>query len=266
MQLRHVETRRGIRAAVREGGSGAPLVYLHGTGGLLSEEPLLDLLAKHFHVYAPVWPGYGEEPGEELLEDMLDFTLHGWDVVDALGLDRTHLVGHCMGGMIAAEMACLGPSRVERIALLAPAGLWLDEHPQADLFATTPFELPALLFADAEQGQRILTQGLDFSNDEALSDFMVGNARRLGTAGKILFPIPNRRLSKRLYRMSAELLLLWGAEDRLIPPLYAKAWAELVPHAEAVTLDGAGHMLPLEQPGAAAEALVGFFGSAGDPS
>ena len=48
-------------------------------------------------------------------------------------------------------------------------------------------------------------------------------------------------------------------------PLYAKAWSELVPQAEVVTLDGAGHMLPLEQPGAAAEALLGFFGSAGDP-
>ena len=128
MQLRHVETCRGIRSAVREGGSGTPLVYLHGTGGLLPEEPLLDLLAEHFHVYAPVWPGYGEDPGEELLEDMLDFTLHGWDVVDALGLERAHLVGHSMGGMIAAEMACLDPRRVERIALLAPAGLWLDEH------------------------------------------------------------------------------------------------------------------------------------------
>ena len=259
MEARHVETRRGIRSAVREAGSGAPLVYLHGAGGLLPEEPLLDLLAEHFHVYAPVWPGYGEEPGEELLEDMLDFTLHGWDVVDALGLERTRLVGHSMGGMIAAEMACLNPERVERLALLAPAGLWLDEHPQADLFAATPFELPALLFADAEQGQRLLTQGLDFSSNEALSDFMVGNSRRLGTAGKILFPIPNRRLSKRLYRLRAELLLLWGAEDRLIPPLYAKAWSELVPQARTVTVEDAGHMLPLEQPSAVADALASFL-------
>ena len=64
-------------------------------------------LAERFHVFAPLWPGFGEEPGEELLEDMLDFTLHGLDVVEALGLERPHLVGHSMGGMIAAEMACV---------------------------------------------------------------------------------------------------------------------------------------------------------------
>ncbi len=101
--------------------------------------------------------------------------------------------------------------------------------------------------------------GLDFSNDGALSDFMVGNARRLGTAGKILFPIPNRRLSKRLYRLTAPLLLLWGAQDRLIPPLYAKAWSELVPRAHTVLIEDAGHMLPIERPAALADALVSFL-------
>ena len=260
MEVRTVETKRGIRCAVREAGDGPPLVYLHGVLGLRPEEPLLDRLAQHFRVFAPIWPGYGEDPGEELLEDMLDFTLHGWDVVAALGLEEIFLVGHSMGGMIAAEMACLSPARVTRLVLMAPAGLWLDEHPQADLFASTPFELPALLFADAEQGQRVLTAGLDFSNDEALSDFMVSNARRLGTAGKILFPIPNRRLSKRLYRLTADLLLLWGAADRLIPPLYAKAWNELVPQARTVLIEDAGHMLPVEQPAAVADALTPFLG------
>ena len=56
---------------------------------------------------------------------MLGVTLHSFDVLDALGLDRPILVGHSMGGMIAAEMAAIAPREVDRLGLIAPAGLWL---------------------------------------------------------------------------------------------------------------------------------------------
>jgi pimeloyl-ACP methyl ester carboxylesterase len=260
MNERTLETRRGIKFRVREAGAGAPLVFLHGAGGLLPEEPLLAKLAERFRVLAPVWPGFGEEPGEELLEDMLDFTLHGLDVVEALGVDRPHLVGHSMGGMIAAEMACVDNARFSKLALLAPVGLWLDAHPLPDLFATPPWELPALLFADPAAGQKLLLAGFDFGNDAALTRFMVDNARRLGSAGKILFPIPNRRLSKRLYRLRAETFLVWGTKDRLVPPVYAARWQELVPNARLEGIENAGHMLHVEQPAAVAKAIATFLG------
>ena len=95
---------------------------------------------------------------------MLDFTLHGWDVADALGLERPHLVGHSMGGMIAAEMACIDPARPRSLSLIAPAGIWIDEHPVADIFATLPHELPGLLFHDPAAGAAALTGGVDFSD------------------------------------------------------------------------------------------------------
>ena len=64
--------------------------------------------------YAPIWPGYSEQPGEEKLEDMLDFALHGADIVEALGLHKPHLIGHSMGGMVAAEMAAARAGRLRR--------------------------------------------------------------------------------------------------------------------------------------------------------
>lgn len=259
MKFIAVDTRRGTRCRVLEAGSGAPLLFLHGAGGLLRENPFLDQLAQRYHVFAPEWPGHGESTGEELLEDMLDFALHGWDVVEALGLSRPHLLGHSMGGMIAAEMACLAPRDLARLVLACPAGLWLDEHPIPDLFAALPFEIPGLLFADPGKGAALLTGGLDLNDMEALKEFYIGNARRLGMAGKILFPIPNRRLSKRLYRLTAPTLVLWGAEDRLIPPVYARRWAEVVPGATVEILPQAGHMLPYERPEAFAEAVSRFL-------
>ena len=86
---------------------------------------------------------------------MLDFTLHGWDVVEALGLDeQPHLVGHSMGGMIAAEMACVAPDALAQLVLVDPAGLWIDEHPIPDIFALLPFEFAELLFHDRRPARR----------------------------------------------------------------------------------------------------------------
>jgi len=259
MKWRTLETRKGTCCRVLEGGSGAPVVFFHSAGGLLADNPFLDGLAQRFHVFAPEWPGYGDSSGDELLEDMLDFALHGWDLVDALGLGRPHLVGHSMGGMIAAEMACLAPRDLGRLVLAAPAGLWMDEHPIPDIFALLPFELAELLFADAQKGQALLTGGADLSDLEALKDFYVASQRRLAMAGKILFPIPNRRLSKRLYRLAAPTLVLWGAADRLIVPAYAQRWKALIPSARVETIAGAGHMLPYEQPEAFARAVGAFL-------
>jgi pimeloyl-ACP methyl ester carboxylesterase len=260
LEWSHVDTPKGVSCRVLTGGEGAPVVFFHGAGGLDAGDAMLARLAERFTVFAPELPGYGESTGEELLATMLDFTLHGWDVVDALGLGTVDLAAHSMGGMIAAEMACLCPERVPRLALVAPAGLWIDEHPIADIFATLPHELPALMFHDAAKGAALLTGGSDFSDTDALVEFFIGNARRLGTAGKMLFPIPNRRLSDRLYRLRAESLIVWGESDRLIPPVYAARWQELLPKAEVVMVPEAGHAAPLEQPDAVAAAVAAFLG------
>jgi pimeloyl-ACP methyl ester carboxylesterase len=259
LKAQAIETKKGTRCRVLEGGSGAPVVFFHGAGGLLADNPFLDGLARRYHVFAPEWPGYGESTGDELLEDMLDFALHGWDLVDALGLRRPHLVGHSMGGMIAAEMACLAPRDLAKLVLVGAAGLWLEKHPIPDIFAMLPQEIAEVLFVDPARGAALLTGGADLSDIEALKDFYVVTQRRLAMAGKILFPIPNRRLSKRLYRMAAETLVLWGASDRLIAPAYAAQWKALIPGARVQTIDGAGHMLPWEQPDAFVDAVVRFL-------
>ena len=251
MESRKIEVGGG-RAKVRvyEGGSGAALLYLH------ADDPFLDKLAERYRVHAPCLPGYEDSEGAEELRTMLDVTLHASDVMIALGLEQPIVVGHSMGGMIAAEMAAVAPGSIDRLALIAPAGLWLDDHPIPDLFAALPFELPELLFHHKELGQQLLTSGLDFSDPEFLKGFLIDNARRLGTAGKILFPIPDRGLSERLYRVQARTLLIWGDSDRLIDPVYAEAFRRSIPRAEVVRIADSGHMVPYEQPDAVLEAIA----------
>jgi pimeloyl-ACP methyl ester carboxylesterase len=262
LTARTVPTAKGTSVRVLEGGSGPDLVFLHDVAGLLDETAFLSRLADTHHVVAPELPGYGDSTGEELLEDMLDFTLHGWDVLDAAGVTRPSIIGHGMGGMIAAEMAAVCPAGLERLLLVAPLGLWLDELPIPDLFSQLPYQLPRLLFANAEAGASLLLDGgSHFGDLDALQAFYIGNTRRLGTAGKILFPLPNRQLAKRLYRVTTPTRLVWGSEDAFVPPAYAARWASLVPGADVVTIEGAGHMVPYERPAELADAAASFLGA-----
>src|SRR6202789_1724962 len=238
-----------------EGGSGEPLVYLHGAGGMTENDPILKELASRFHVYAPYLPGYGETEECGTLRDMLDFALHGWDVVEALGLKNPILVGHSMGGMIAAEMAALAPNDVSRLALICPAGLWLDEHPIVDMFSLMPFEMPKYLFHAPEAGAKMMTSGLDLSDPKFLQDYLVRNARQLGMAGKLLFPIPERGLAERLYRVKAKTVIVWGESDRMIPPIYGPAFQAAIAGSKLVNVPEAGHMVVMEQPGAVLKAV-----------
>lgn len=261
-----VTTRRGVTCEVLTGepASGqaeGSIVSFHGAAGHLGGEPMLAELATRFAVFAPVWPGYGEASGEEVLEDMQDFALHGADVVDALDLSRPHLIGHSMGGMIAAEMAAAAPRDYGRVVLIAPLGLWLDDSPVPDIYSLLPFEFPPLLFHDAAAGTALMAGGLDFNDTEAIKTFLIGNSRRLGTAGKILFPIPDRQLSKRIYRITNPTLLVWGDDDRYLPMEYAAEWQRLITGARLELTAEAGHMAPYERPAEVASAIAQFLTS-----
>jgi len=245
--------RRKIR--LFEAGEGRPLVFLHSAGGLTEDSPFLAALARRWHVFAPLLPGYGDSEGAESLRDMLDVTLHSFDVLDALGLDRPMLVGHSMGGMIAAEMAAIAPREVDSLALVAPAGLWLDDHPIPDLFSKLPHELPALLFHDPEFGERMMTAGGDLDDPKFLEAFIIRNTRQLAMASKLLFPIPDRGLAERLYRIRAKTVLIWGESDRVISPVYGDAFCRGIVGAEFVRIPAAGHMVIVEQPDAVVTVL-----------
>jgi pimeloyl-ACP methyl ester carboxylesterase len=258
---REIRTAKGARCVVRSSGpeDGIPLVWFHGATGWLDDPRFLDALGEAgFKVAAPEMPGFGASSGEDLLEDMLDFTLHGWDVVEALGLDRPIIGGHSMGGMIAAEMAAICPQKPVGLVLAAPNGLWDDELPIPDIFTLLPHQFSELLFADTTAGAALLTGGVDFHDMEALTEFFIGNSRRLGTAGKILFPLPERQLAKRLYRVTAPTLLVWGELDRYLLPEYADRWEAGLTATKSLTrviLSDVGHMTPHEAPAQLAAAV-----------
>jgi pimeloyl-ACP methyl ester carboxylesterase len=254
IELRKIPTAR-TEIHVLEGGSGPDLVFLHSAGGLKPDDPFLLRLAERYHVRAPLLPGYGDSPESGDIRDMLDVTLLTFEVIEALGVSKPLLVGHSLGGMIAAEMAAVCPNEVDRLCLIAPAGLWLDAYPAPDIFSMLPKDFPPTLFHDAELGASLITENVDIKDPKFLIPFLVTNARQLGMAGKLLFPIPERGLKDRIHRVKARTVLVWGDSDRVFPAPYAQAWKAAIRGAELVSVPDAGHMSTLEQPDAVLAAI-----------
>lgn len=246
---------RAAEVNVLSGGTGPDLLFLHNAGGVTAENPFLLALAKKYRVCAPQLPGYGDSGDSDNIRDMLDVTLHSFDVLEALGLERPILVGHSLGGMIAAEMAALRPREVDKLCLVASAGLWLDAYPVPDIFTLLPREFPAYMFHDAEAGAKMMATGGNMNDPAFLIPFLVTNARQLGMAGKFLFPIPDRGLKERIHRIRARTILVWGDSDRIFPAPYAQAFKSLIPGAELVSIPDAGHQVVLEQTGAVMAAI-----------
>jgi len=252
---------------VQEAGSGPNLLFLHGAGGV-AWDGALGILARHFHVYAPALPGFGKSPSEglELIDDQLELWQTGFDLIEALGLDKPLLVGESFGGWIAAEMAALRPKEVGKLAVLAPVGLWRDASPVADLFGLTLGELLPYLFYDMKSKAAVnmsaLTSLMSDKDDrtQAQIDALIAIFLGFRTAAKFLFPVPETGLERRLRRIRVPTLVLWGAQDRLIAPSYAEIFAKQVKNAQVQLIERCGHLIMAEQPEACAKEIQRFAG------
>ena len=234
----------GRKVAVRRGGEGPTIVWLHGPHGLRSKDPVVAALARHHRVIAPLAPGYADVDELDHVRDVHELALHYDDILDALGLDRVALVGHSFGAMIAAELAAHVPGRVARLVLLSPFGLWRDDHPVADLFARPYATIDKLLWKRGEASAEMLDPA-NFSNDPV--ERAVSLAQAMTAVAKFIWPIPDKGLARRLHRIRASTLIVHGADDAFVPAIYADAFATAIPGARKAIVTGAGHMAPYER-------------------
>ncbi len=245
MSQRIVSLRDGMfDVDLSELGSGPPLLYLHGIWDA-SEADFVAELGKKFTVIAPRLPGFGASTGEHHLFDVHDAIYYFLDLVDALGLDGLPLVGHCLGGMFAAELAAVQPRRFSKLVLIDAFGLWKSEHEVPDLFAMSPDELARAQFGSAGHTREAPSSS---ETDEQRVERAVEKVRCMSAAARFLWPIPNRGLSRRIHRVAAPTLVVWGAEDGIVPPAYGADFQELITGARLEMLDGTGHLPHIQQP------------------
>jgi pimeloyl-ACP methyl ester carboxylesterase len=224
-------------------------VFFHGAHTF----PGFDFAARwadHFRVLVPVHPGFGESSDDETISSMDDYVLHYLALFDAWGIDRFRLIGHSMGGWLAARFASLYPERVIELVLASPLGLRSKDYPAADLFRPSFEELPDLLVTD-----RGLFDGLPLSDP----DFAVARYREATSFARLSWERPyDPTLSRWLRRVTCPTLLLWGSQDRIVPRQQADLWKSIIPHAEVSLIDGVGH-LPFNEGSGAAERVSQFL-------
>lgn len=244
---------------VRESGTGAPVLYLHGAEGPLAGWPqFVSTLAGQYRVVAPDLPGFGQSSGGEQLTDVLDLSVYLLDLLDDLGLERAAFVGHDLGGMAAAELAAVAGNRVSALALIAQFGLWADDDPTLDFYATPRDTLAPLAWHNAASPAATAVLAPPEDDEEARLASLLRN-QNLATSTRFLWPIPDRGLKRRIHRIACPTLLLWGESDRVVPASYGPRWQPLIPGSRLVTVGGAGHFPMLERPGLTAQAVSEFL-------
>ena len=141
----------GVELELFERGQGAPMLYLHGGGGIGLDLPFLDLLAEDRRVVAPSHPGFGQSSLPDWLDSIDDIAHIYLELMDRVGLTRTDLVGFSIGGWIAAELATKVPERISRLVLIGPVGVKTgrsDKLDIPDVFAMPREKLDRLRFHD----------------------------------------------------------------------------------------------------------------------
>jgi pimeloyl-ACP methyl ester carboxylesterase len=259
-QARTVSVWQGrVPLRVHVAGTGRAVVFFHGPWGL-TWGPFLDALAGSFTVYAPEHPGTtpGEPDSVQHVDGLWDLVLCYDEALDHLGLSEVMLVGHSFGAMVACEVAAARPSRVRRLALIDPIGLWRDDAPVTSWMLLAPQDLPGYVFREPEgPAAKAL-----FSIPEDAEAAALARTRlvwAMGSTGKFIWPIPDKGLKKRIHRIVAPTLLVWGEDDRLVPRVYAEEFGRRLSKTRLEVVKGAGHAPHLEQPETVAGLVRAFL-------
>jgi pimeloyl-ACP methyl ester carboxylesterase len=228
-----------------KGGNGPPLLALHGLEGPEGWLAFHEAMATGSTVYAPDHPGYGATKRPEWLESISDQArFYLWFLQEA-AIEPVDLVGLGVGGWIAAEMATMSPRSLRHLVLVDPAGIRGGDVAPLDIFIIPWRQVIERAVADPEgaEFQRIYSANpiIDFGGHREPGRSM--------TMRMCYRPyMHSTSLRPLLARVTTPTLVIWGAEDQIMPPEYAEAWRAAIPGARLQTIDDCGHLPHFDRP------------------
>jgi pimeloyl-ACP methyl ester carboxylesterase len=252
-----------------EGGSGAPLLYLHGFADVHSVKnswlPFHDKLAEHAGVIAPAHPGCAQSDEDKDIDAVEDVVFSYLEVLDALKLTRFDLVGSCVGGWIAAELTVRHPEKIRKLVLIGATGLFVQGSLIGDVFMNAQPEygssyatLREMLFSSADHptALELFPDGKGDIDDELRRYQMLRLSSRIGFKPPYFY---NHSLSNRLHRITSPTLVIWGEHDHMVPRAHGETYAERIPNAKLTIIPGAGHSAQVEIPEETAKVVLDFL-------
>ena len=271
---------RGRRVSTLTMGSGPDVLLLHGLGGAKSSFfDTAAALSQRYRVHALDLPGFGASSkpttAPYTARWFADTVLA---TMDALDIDRAHVVGNSMGGRIAIELGLRNPERVASLGLLCPAVAFVKRtyHPIVRLMRPELGLLPHRFARDqvAEHFWGLFAHPEDI--DPSISDVVIDEFQRIyaSAGGRIAFlsaarniyleaPYGSDGFYGRLSQLEPPALFVWGSHDRVIPPAFGRHVARWLPSAEQIVLDSCGHVPQVECAEQTSDLLEGLFERAG---
>ena len=232
---------------VSSGGTGAPLLWLHGLSGIHKSDPLVAVLERKHRIIAPLAPGSRDLAEIDEIGNIHELALDYDDLLEHLNFEGGIIVGHSFGAMVAAEIAAHFPRRAKKLVLLAPVGLWNENYPGRDVFAEPFAAVESFLWHDKQAREALIARRSNEDGPVSDAERLIAIAQSLTAVTKFVWPLPEKGLRKRLPRVVAETLAVFGAEDTFISPRYAEDFKRCLPKLQTAVIKGAGHMLPYER-------------------
>jgi pimeloyl-ACP methyl ester carboxylesterase len=267
-----LEFRRVRGLSYLQAGAGEPVVMLHGLGATkLSLLPTVGALGARFRCISLDLPGFGDSVKPiGALYDARFFAGAVVTLLDALGIERAHLVGNSLGGRVALEIGLRAPERVDRLVLLAPSMAWRRKRPWAPLLRAVRPELGAIQPTPRVAVEQIVDRMIPGARDgwtaAGVDEFMRAYLTRRGraafySAARQIYleePEGDDGFWPRLKALSVPALFVWGRNDRLVPIGFARHVTDALPAAEHLELD-CGHVPQLERPRETHDAAAAFL-------
>jgi len=267
-----LEFERADGLSYLQAGVGDPVLLVHGLGGTkVSMLPTVAALAPQFHAISVDLPGAGDsDKPVGAPYDPRFFAASLVRFLDALEIDRAHVVGNSLGGRVALELGLRHPERVHRLALLAPSLAWRRDRPWAPVLRLVRPELGLLQPAPRPvvEGivRRLIPGGQDGWSAAGVDEFLRvyqtprGRAAFYAAARQIYLEEPegDDGFWPRLRTLQPDALFVWGRNDQIVPLAFARHVSEAVPGAQHVELD-CGHVPQLERPRETHAAVLRFL-------
>jgi len=212
-----------------------PVLLLHGSPGSRRDfTGAAPVLAEHRRVLAPDLPGFGVSTPDVADYSIAAHARYVREMLDALGIERVHVVGFSMGGGVAIELADLAPERVASLTLLSSIGVQ-----ELELFGNATINH---MVHGAQLGFLVtLREGVPHFGRLDHSFFGVPYARNF-------WDTDQRPLREKLMRLAAPTLILHGDQDVLVPVAAAREHARIVPQSELRVVPGSHFLLFVEGP------------------
>jgi pimeloyl-ACP methyl ester carboxylesterase len=258
----------GVNVPCLEGGTARelePVLYLHGLGGGGKWESFHMAMATVTQTVAPNLPGWSGPGPLESLKSCADYATLCLKLLQALDLPKVVIVGHSIGGAIAAQMAVEAPDAVSRLVLIDPLGLDVPEAPGTDLatldeeaFATAAFARLGLTARAQAYGF-----GAEWENVRSGPEFeRQWKGRNLVVAN---LEFANGQLTERLAHLGLPVLLVWGREDGIVPVHQGEVWRTRLANARLEVIEKAAHLPMIERAETANRVIRDFLVGAADP-